>query len=257
MRNNPLLVVVAEPDDLLSDALVEEAKGIVLERLRPEELGSLPMTADKLVCRLNRRDVNGVIFRVAPTARFAGGYEQEEQAFADSELSAIWLSVLNLGSVWAVNRYDAEMWYDGLRWPVWQRRIARAGIPVSPAFVGASPVTTGSGGWMPYGGQSLEDAFDTDTHAVLASAMSRAKPLARNLTVCGRVIDGEASGISLQVAEYLEAIGLRFAEIELDQTGRVFRLNPLPRLSDHAVATMAARCLLEAFNENLCHRRLV
>jgi hypothetical protein len=252
-------VLIAPSRDLVSNALAEHlrTRGQVILHCVPEEAGDLKINVGGDQCRINGQQVSGILFRALPTSGFAHSYGAADQTFCDSELSAVWLAILNLPSVWAANSYDAEAWYDGLRWITWHRKLQRIGIPVWSRTYGGVTADASRRHWLPYTGSELQDALDAKTHALLGSALGLAQEARRCLVVCGQVIDGERSAVASEVLVHLDRWNLRLAEIAVDEQGRIGRLDPLPDIGEVNVARNAAERLAKGYYEHLCRWGLV
>jgi hypothetical protein len=255
MSRNNVILVVGPASDALTSRLIEAPmpNGFSILHVEPQRLASLSLTLHAGECQVAGRPLAAVLFRAHPAAAFACEYARADQPFVDSEVSAIWLAVLNLPSVWTLNRYDAEMWYDGLRWPVWQRRLESDGIPTTPFSIGGRVAARSDSRWLPYGGEGLQPVVDPRTHALLGSALVCSAGADRALMVCGRVIEGASCSAAVFLAEHLENMQIRLAEATFDDEGSVLQLNTLPAIEDSTTAATVSRRIVEKIHDHLCH----
>jgi len=255
MSRKKVILVVGSTSDALTRQFIEAAapNGFSILHVEPRKLASLSLTLHAGECRVADRPVAAALFRAHPSATFSCEYARADQPFADSEVSALWLAVLNLPSVWTLNRYDAEMWYDGLRWPVWQRRLESAGIPTAPFSIGGRGAARHDARWLPYGGQASQPALDSRTHAVLGSALVCSAGADRALMVSGQVIDDASCSVAASLAECLETMEIHLAAATFDHEGSVLQLNTLPSIEDSTSAVTVSRRLMEKMHDRLCH----
>jgi hypothetical protein len=252
-RKKVILVVGPKSDGLSRRLLQGAVPGASILHVEPHRLASLRVTLRGSECLIADRPAVAVLFRSHPAAAFSSDYARADQPFADSELSALWLAVLNLPSVWTINRYDAEMWYDGLRWPVWQRRLAGAGIPTAAFSIGGQTAARQDSRWLPYGGQGSQEALDPRTHAFLGSALIRSGSTRRALMVCGRPGDGASFSAAASLGKCLQDMEIHLAEATFDEGESLVQLNTLPVIEDSMTAAAVARQLVEEMHDHLCH----
>lgn len=168
---SPCFVAVSSPADTLAGAIIAnlQATGGRPCAVEPAALGDLSLSLLGDTLTIDGKPVAGILFRSFPDTSFSNGFRADDQSFCDSEIGATWLAALQLESVFAVNRYEADIWFDALRWPCWRRRLVEAGIVVSE-FAFGDVETEDAYFWHPYAVITAETAPDRATRRVLGSA---------------------------------------------------------------------------------------
>ena len=249
---DPCIVVVAEKADPLARAVVADLpdRGDRVLYVAPADLGSFPVMFGKGIFFARGCVVCGILFRASYDNAFTVDFAEEDQHFSAAEFGALWLTALNCESVLAINRYDAEAWFEGYGWTVWRRRLIKEGIPVSPFSFGED-CTGGPRFWLPYTNTLIRPAPGGMSRRTLGTALTGSKVKQTSLVVCGRVIAGERYPCVVDTMDMLRDEGVRIAEIATDSEERVLFLNTRPAFTDTGLTDQAATLIVEMFHAHL------
>lgn len=214
-------VVVHDGDDRLARAVTDvlRSKRIEVRELSSGELARAPLELTSSEARLGDRRIRAALMNVGGIGTFADGFVPSDAAFCNAETAAAWLTVLNLDSVVAVNRPDAELWFSSAEWPVWHRRLEAAGVPVVAPEVGDAEQPAGRC-WMPWCG-GFASPPTRDVLRCFGAALVDERPAATGLWLDGRRIGGEGGSIAGAAAAILAEHGARLAQIRSAADGSV------------------------------------
>ena len=249
---SPCFVAVSSFDDTLAAAIIANLEAIDgrTRAVEPAALGDLSLSLSSDTFIVDGKPVAGILFRSFPDTSFSNGFTADDQSFCDSEIGATWLAALQLKSVFAVNRYAADIWFDALRWTCWRRLLVEAGIVVSE-FAFGDVETEGDHFWHSYAGITAETAPDQATRRVLGSAVTRASRKQTSLMVCGEVIAGDVQPAILDTTRLLHEAGIKIAEIETDFDGRILRVSAYPMITNAELLARASKLLVAAYHAHL------
>jgi hypothetical protein len=249
------LVVVAQSEDRLACRVTEvvAARGGRTRWCAPAQLASLSVALNDEAFSVDNEHVRAIFWRVSPDMALAEGFRAEDRAFAASETAAVWIAGNHLPGTLAINRFDAEAWYSGLRWQYWRDRLAASGVAVTDICVGDmalpadwqwSPYTTGEPCEMPEG----------PARAIMASACHSDVPPLTSVAVCGEVVAASAHSNVQRAAELLDAWGVQLAAIDSDPDGRVHRVRVLPTFEEGPLFEQVATTLGDRLYEHCAAR---
>jgi hypothetical protein len=249
----PQAVVVALPEDQLADAVEQAlaARSWPSSRRLPGELASTPLVLDEQTARLGDEPVGAVVFRARPDMHFGEDFDERDAGFASSEARAAWLALTHLPSVSAINRLDAELWFSSAEWPIWRRRLVRAGVRVVDLAVGDAAAGEGAT-WLPWGG-GLTQAPPRSVRRTFATALVDLQALQTTVTCCGAVLDGPDLEVTRAASAVLAADGARLAAIVTDDRERIVSCTAYPYVPPAAVQE-AAESIVEALDADLAGR---
>jgi len=218
----PLALVVGVDSDAVAGSLTTGLRGRAWEviQLPPDSLASTTLHVQGDAAFLAQRPLAAVAFCGFPTWSQNRGFAPEDDAFCGAEARAAWLGVLQLRTVSAINRWDAEVWYSSSEWSVWRRRFVRAGVPLSAVSVGkahAAPEWT----WLPWGGAGFQARPQAGACHALASATLPARGLHRSIWCDGTVLTGDMSPVLMRAGTVLRQYGVRYATLLLDEDERI------------------------------------
>jgi hypothetical protein len=236
-------LLVGDPvADPLVPALAERlgAAGVDVRVVRPDDVVSLSVDARADRCEVDGAEVDVVAFRAHPTLLDAPAFDRDDRSFAAAEVRALWLHVLTLPAVTAMNRSDAELWFLPSEWPVWRRRFAAAGVPLAPLRVGVSGGEAGDA-WWTWTGALTRPPPASVAAAVLAPTVEG--PVARALWCAGDVVDGPAPAAAVVEAAgaVLDGAGIVLAGLVLDGAGRLVGASSFPTVPAAVAAAVADR----------------
>ena len=242
--------------------------------LEPEELGDVPLTLSSgdanggaAPPRLAGNPIRAVLWRTPPDGSLTQGWSEDDCSFADAELRSAWLAVLDHPSTLAVNRFGADLWFEGAGWPASRRRLWEAGLELAPLGYGAAA----TGAWLPYrarsprprppaaalrplgvagvgpaeGGRALalfgcvlhelgRERDDRDTPIHHKDAPSHHKDASHFEPTAG----GDPWSLAAAAVE-LDRIGIHLALLFTDPAGRLLWIDPLPELEEEAASVVA------------------
>ena len=249
---SPCFVAVSSTADTLAAAITGnlEATGVRACRVEPAALADLSLSLLDDALTLDGKPIAGILFRSFPDTSFSNGFMADDQSFCDAEIGATWLAALQLESVFAVNRYAADIWFEALRWPCWRRLLIDAGIVVSE-FAFGDVQTEDTHSWYPYAGTTAEIAPDRAARRVLGSAVTTASRKQASLMVCGEVIAGDVQPAILDTTRLLDEAGIKIAEIETDFDGRILRVDAHPLITNAELLARASTLLITAYHAHL------
>jgi hypothetical protein len=249
------VVVVANPSDLLADLIARHVleRGHYVTQLGPSELSSCQVCLQEDDFLIGGRKVDGVVFRVSPDMTFSDDYQLEDRSFCDAETRAVWLAVLNLQTVLAVNRYDAHAWFEGIGWPTWRHHLIKRRIEVGKMSFGdirdANP-----GLWYPYSRDSSREVPGRTAARVLGVAIAAAAPSFRCLVVDSKILDGENLPNVHRAATVLKELGIVIAEVSVDSQQKILAVNTLPQVSEPHLRRRVAAQIAGLFDAHLSRR---
>jgi hypothetical protein len=244
-------VLVAPPGDALTLAVERglASAGHSVRVLEPEELGDLPLTLSSGGSnggapppRLAGDPVRAVLWRTPPDGGLTRGWSDEDRAFADAEVRSAWLAVLDHPSTFAVNRFGADLWFEGAGWPSSRRRLWEAGLELAPLGYGAAA----KGAWLPYRARSPRPRPPSGALRPLGVAGVGLARGGRALALFGRVLheqgrEGEDHPSLEAAAVELDRIGIHLAMLFTDPAGRLLWVDPLPVLEGGEVSGVATK----------------
>lgn len=249
------LVVVAQSEDRLARRVTDvvAARGGRTRWCVPAQLASLSVELTGEAFSVDSDTVRAIFWRVSPDMALAEEFRAEDRAFAAAETAAVWIAGNHLPGTLAINRFDAEAWYSGLRWQYWRDRLAASGVAVTDICVGDvalpehwvwSPYTTGEPCEMP----------DAPARAVMASACHRDVPPLTSVAVCGGVVAASPHPNVQRAAALLDAWGVQLAAIDSDPDGRVHRVRVLPNFEEGPLFEQVATTLGDRLYEHCAAR---
>ena len=249
---SPCFVAVSSTADTLAAAITAnlEATGVRACRVEPAALGDLSVSLSGDTFTVDGKPVAGILFRSFPDTSFSNGFMADDQSFCDAEIGATWLAALQLESVFAVNRYTADIWFEACRWPCWRRLLVEAGIVVSE-FAFGDVETEDTHSWYPYASTTAETAPDRAARRVLGSAVTTAARKQTSVMVCGEVIAGDVQPAILDTTRLLDQVGIKLAEIETDFDGRILRVNAHPVITNAELLARASKLLITDYHAHL------
>ena len=254
-HDTPAVLLIHYPEDGFSSLVSAklERRGIRTISIVPGALGSSRLSLQGKAFRVDGVPIAGILFRVAPDAKFSEDFVAGDQSFSDAEVRAVLLAALHLDSILAINRYDPMAWFEGLGWPTWRRRMIAAGVAVSDFKFGSielhnSPV------WHPYAGLQTMPAPGQATARMLGAALTTDVPVHHSLIFGGDSLTGCRSASISAAARMLAKSGIYLAEIVTDQAGNILMVDTLPTISDPAVQIAASDGIVEIYHAHL-HRR--
>jgi hypothetical protein len=227
-----------------------EARAVETLRLEPEALGDVPVSLDRSGLSLRRRPIAGLLWRALPQRTSLPGFAPEDRGFALSELSATMLAATQHPAVLAINRFDADTWFEDGDWTVWRRRLRAAKRDVCRLRIGD---TDGGTWWRPYLGGPDRPPPNAVVKRVLAPALADAPHAGTTLVVCGEPLGAGAPPAVVDAGRLLDEHGLALAAIGHDADGTPVKIDPHPFVPDALVPDIVP-LLVERFVEHL-HRR--
>jgi len=249
------IVVVARGSDLLAQAAstLLMKHGFQVSFLTPSTLGSISITLrEELVFILGKR-VDGILFRALPQSLFCQDFAIEDQSFSNTETRAAWLSALNLGSLLAVNRYDARAWFEGIGWSQWRSRLIEAGIPVSPFSIGTAHLASPHF-WYPYMSNLSRPAPGNHSRRIFGAAVTPSRQTNVSLMVYGKIVSGAESSTVRACMGLLYNFGISIATVTTDLDDKVLEVDTQPIVSGQDLIQVVAQILCEGFRAHLYRR---
>jgi len=241
------LVVVAPEEDSLARRVSEvvAARGGRTRWCTPAGLASLSVALTDEAFTVEDETVRALLWRVSPDMPLAEDFRADDRSFASAETAAVWIAGNALPGTLAINRFDAEAWYSGLRWHYWRDRLSAAGVAVTDISVGDLALPDGWQ-WSPYTTGDPCDVPAAPARAVMASACHDAVDLVTAVAVCGDVGPAPSHANVRRAAALLDAWGVGLAAIDADGDGRVHRVRVLPAFEEgpvfeHVAATLGDR----------------
>ena len=241
------LVVVAQSEDRVAQRVTRAfaARGGRTRWCAPGRLGGLKVDLTDEAFSIEGEPVRAIFWRVSPDMPLADDFRAEDRAFAASETAAVWIAGQHLPGTMAVNRFDAEAWYSGLRWQYWRDRLAACGVAVTDIRVGDLPLPA-CWQWSPYTTGEPCDMPEAPARAVMASACHDAVAPLTSVAVCGGIVMAAPHPNVARAAALLDRWGVGLAAIDSDADGRVHRVRVLPEfdegpLFERAVTTLGDR----------------
>jgi hypothetical protein len=250
VSDDSIAVVVGR--DLLAQAMTDHLRrrGVEVLAVCGHQLGDLTWSLEAMSLKIERRQVRALLLRDPPSAIAGLGYSPEDHGFVAAELGATVLAATHLPSVLAINRLDADGWFEDGQWPVWHRVLKKAGVKVSRLQVGCS-----SSGevWRPYTGGPARPPPSKVVRRTLGTALADAPVQGSVLFACGDAIGGDPPPAVREAALVLERCGIRLANIWFDTAGSVATVDAFPAVAqdmlDPVVVRLAAR-----LDDHLCPR---
>jgi hypothetical protein len=223
------VVVVAQADDALAVDVRQaiDRLGGAVTWYRPPELALLGVDLNAQAFHVEGRSVRAVLWRVSPEMPLAEGFRADDRAFVGAEVAATWIAALRTPGISAINRFDADAWYSGLRPHYWRNRLAAAGIAVTTMHVGGDPVPD-DWQWSPYTTGEASPPPDPKARAMMASACHPVPQLVTSAALRGRIAGGSRESNVARAAALLDTWGVGLAAIDSDPRGRVHRIRVLP-----------------------------
>jgi hypothetical protein len=249
------LVVVAQDGDRLARRVKEivDARGGRTRWCAPARRASLSVALTDETFTVEDDTVGAILWRVSPDMPLADDFREEDRAFAAAETAAVWIAGNCLRGTLAVNRFDAEAWYSGLRWHYWRDRLAASGVAVTDICVGDLALPS-DWQWSPYTTGEPCDLPEGPARAVMACACHDAVTLVTSIAVCGDITAASPHPNVRRTAELLDAWGVGLAAIDADPGGRVHRVRVLPALEDSPLAEHVALTLGDRLYEHCAAR---
>jgi hypothetical protein len=252
-----VFLIVRHPCDAFAERIAAQLRerGYSVRAVDPCGLADLGLSLSEEALWIDGALVRGVLFRALPRSHFSPNFTSADRSFCDAELSAVWIAALHVPSLVTLNHYDAEAWCENARWPVWRRRLLAENVPSCPLTIGRQEVPSRSDRWLPYGSRRTLDAPGPACRGALAAAIGHCDALRASLLVCGEVLSGPTTQTVKRVAELLDRYGVRLAEMNLDQQGRVIHVNTLPLIQDSALLSRACELVVRFYETRLSGRR--
>ena len=250
------VVIVAHPGDPVAVGVqqVIAASGGGVAWYTPSALATLGVELTGETFNVDGRAVRTVLWRVSPEMPFAEDFEVADRGFAGAEVAATWIAALRSPDILAINRFDAEAWYSGLRSQYWRDRLGAAGVVLTSVSIGDCPVPHGWQ-WSPYTTGEFSELPERKARKVMASACHPVQELVTSVYVCGQIIT-EHPDLNVRYAtELLDTWGVRLAAIESDTDGRLHRVRVLPVFDDASLLERVTTVLGAYVYENCTARR--
>ncbi len=210
----------------------------------PADLAARQVALQDTSCVVDGAPLTAVLWRVSPDMNLADGFTEADRRFATNETAATWIAALQLESIAAVNRFDAQAWYSGLRAQYWCDRLRAAGVRVAPACAGDADVAP-HWRWHPYTADGDCDLPGRPARASMATACREPFPLSRHVSLFGTVPPSSAHPNVERAARLLFDWGIGLATIGSDIFGRVHDVRVLPVLDDTPLLAHVAERLTE------------
>ena len=220
------IAVVGTDGVALATAEALGGEGIPVLSLPGHQLADLHVSLGPTSFRVEGCRIGAVLLR-QPVAAFAPvSFVAEDWAFVAAEVAAIWLAATQLEPVLAINRLDAEAWYEGGQWPVWRRRLRRASVALSPLSFGDAPSNSY---WRPYLDGHDRPAPNRATRRALGTALADDQVAGATLFVGGDAMGGSPPPAVATAARLLQRSGVQLSSISHDARERVVAVDPFPR----------------------------
>ena len=224
--------------------------GVAVLQLRGDQLPELRVTLRADGFSVEGERIAAILLR-EPAGSFAPlRFAPADRGFVLAEVSATWLAAAQLDGVLAVNRLDAEAWFEDAQWPVWRRRLARASIGVSElSFGDCEPASC----WRPYVGGLDRPVPVAAARRALGTALAHAPAAGRALFACGEPIGARPPHTVARAGRLLSRQGVEVASIAYDAAGHVATVDVLPPIADDELERVASR-LAARLHEHLRRR---
>jgi hypothetical protein len=206
--------------------------------LRADGLADLRVTLSADRFEIEGRPVGAILWRAPVGASALAEFAPEDRGFVLAEVSATLLAATNHASVLAVNRLDAEAWFEEGQWVLWRRRLQRAGVPVCGVSVGD---LDGGRWWRPYVGGPDRPVPVRAVRRALGTAVVDAPVVGAALFVGDEAIGGAPSTAVRLAGRVLTRQGLALKAISYDDRGTVVSVNPYPEIADNGIDSIAQR----------------
>ena len=252
----------AAPVAIVIDQRTDQLGKLVVESLRKRKQRTYWISSENLAsCRLNVKStgatcdgqlIGAVLFHCRPGANFGSNFEESDREFSSNEARAVWLSILQIPSVLAVNRLDAEIWYSSAEWAVWRRRLQLAGVPLSDISVGDSEPTPGWS-WLPWGGGKYLNAPGPSVRRTFAPALTAGDGFYNSLWCCGQIISGPGGKHIETASEIMASYGMQLGSILTNKKGQVVSCTTSCLIPDFLAPVVTHR-ITEVINAHLCSR---
>ena len=243
-----ILAIVAWPGDPVASAVSARLRELGAPFLSwvPGELADARLVVDKNAVRVDGHRVGSILWRVRPGTLLSARFAKEDQAFADAETAGAWIQALNLPSIFAVNRFSATAWYGGCGWPIWRALLGRAGVVVSPMFLGAH-AHLASCAWLPFTFQSAFEMPDGSMMRLTGAASSAATEARSEYVVLGQMLSAHAPENLRAAAGTLMDAGVGLARVTLDEDNNVLLVDSAPHISEPSLVDLISERLAKAF----------
>lgn len=250
----PCALLVGSPSDELllatRDALTR--RNIAVRAVPPHQLATLSLHLAGGQCSVDGQPLGALLWRAYPDSRLSDCFAASDRAFADAEIGAAWLAVINAPSLLAINRYDADSWFDGLGWPCLRRCLKDAGIPLSPFAYGDTSDGSEGSHWLPYISTGpAQRPPPQAARAALGAALSAEPARTAATVVCGHLLDGAPEAAISHAARALAHRGVHIARLYADAIGRILLVDPQPAITDRNTAARAAAILADTYGPHL------
>lgn len=255
-------VIVAPPDDAFAEVVRRglKGRGHGTRLLEPQDLGDLRITIDSAHTAgdgaapgLDEEKIGVVVWRARPDGSLTRGWSVTDSSFADAEVRSTWLAVLDHPAVFAINQYEADLWFEGAGWAACRRRLAEADIPLAPFGYGVAA----TGLWLPFRGRRPRPPPPAAALRPLCAPGIGPGKSQQVLALFGDIVNGrgmsahpskshigrgeQSSPTTAQTARphehaaraaaaALDAFGIHLAMLFMDMLGRVRWVDPLPLL---------------------------
>ena len=201
-------------------------------QIPPERLLAVRVSVDAAGVEIDGHRIVAFLWRAPVVAAAAAAFTLTDRAFALAELSATLLAATQHRSVVAVNRLDAELWFEEGQWAVWRQRLRRAGVAVCPLRVGDAD---GGRWWRPYLWSGDRPVPGRAARRTLGTAIAEAPMAGAALFVSGEPLGAGPPPAVVSAARILNDDGVPLAAISYDSDGRVVGVDPHPHVPDELV----------------------
>jgi len=252
-----MFVVIGETTNLLVNALSTRLReqGNRVFILTPDRLASEILTLTEARLAVNGEEVRGVFFHAAPDRSFSSGYTDEDRGFVDAEVRSVWLAATQLEQIFAVNRYPALAWYEGLRWHTWRRYLSLGSVQLTPMRVGYS-FDEFESIWHPYYSPEPVGMIEEDQLRVLGGSVSPGNKSREVLMVFNEIVNGYSTPTVQKGISILGKQGIRLARLDLDKNGKIISVDVQPELMSSTLANRVAETIVHEYHVHLHCRRL-
>jgi hypothetical protein len=226
--------------------------GLPVRAIDPHRLDEHTWTLDGRSCHLDRQPLGALLIHARPYGLSASGFVPEDAPFAAAELSATLLAASQLPDVLAINRLDAEAWFEDACPGLLVRRAA--GGRACPMSYGAWP-RGADVAWRPYRAlQERRPPADVAARAMGAMLAPRGALDRGWYAVCGRPLEPAAPRSVDRLARSLWSEGIGLAKLYVDRRGRLGGLDVCPPIEERTAADPAAARIAEAIVAHLRDR---
>ena len=255
MMNGGYIWIVSKKNDQLSNYIIERLRDLNTPFLQtdPRRVSDLNLSLIDEKFYIERKLIKGIFLRAGPDSFYNNSFINQDSAFCNSEIGALLLAAVNLESILAINKCDAQLWFDKSTWTVWRNRFLQNDIKVANFKFGESEFEK-STYWLPYNGTVIRESPEYEIRRELGAAVTDVPPSFKFLQI-GKEILGNHCNVDVKdLTDFIINQGTFVSELLTDSEGNIISINTLPVIKSKNTLIKVSNLIAKEFYDFMLNR---